>query len=236
MKRLFRNFSIVMFLVLLILLSLFDIETIKFKYLNTLSGNMALISNSVFALLPFLTFILVAFLFLTRKWAFRVERLSIGGFNILFDNPNQLFKKQIRTFLDTKRTLFKVDFEHDNIKETLNSYFEVYKILRDEIKILGEVKPKKQNRNNETNNLYYLSNEIIKELNIFLTTHQSNFRRWDTYKEKYDNENYYLTPIGKFQESYWNYQELRDDFEKVNKFFIEKVAQEFEVNIKKWGL
>lgn len=221
---------------LLFLLSVFDIQTIKNAYISTLWRNLSFISTTLFALIPLLLITLLLVFVGLKKWAFRVEKLSIGGFNVLFDNPNQLFKRQLRTFLDTKRTLFKVDFEHDNIKETLDSYFEVYKFLRDEIKILGDAKQRRNGKVNKTAHLYYLSNEMIKELNNFLTTHQSNYRRWYTYLEKHQEQDFYLKPIGELQEGYHNYEQLRTDFKKLNKFFTEQVAPEFDINIEKWGI
>ncbi len=215
-------------------LSLVDIQKIKVGYIGTLWSNLTFISTILFSLIPLLLIILLLVLALLKKWAFRVEKLSIGGFNILFDNPNQLFKRQVSSYLDTKRTLFIIDFEHDNIKETLDSYFDVYKFLRDEIKILGDTKKKRKNSKNSK--LYNLANEMIKELNLFLTTHQSNYRRWYTYLEKHDERNFYLKPIGELQNDYHNYKQLKTDFKKLNKFFIEEVAKEFDVEIEKWDV
>lgn len=234
MKQVVKWLFITIFIVgLIVLLSIFDIQKIKVDYISTLWRNLTFISTTLFSLIPLLLLVLLFIFIGFKKWAFRVEKLSIGGFNVLFDNPSQLFKKQIRTFLDTKRTLFIVDFEHDNIKETLDSYFEVYQFLRDEIKLLGDVKKR---RNNKSVHLYELANEIIKELNNFLTTHQSNYRRWCTYLEKHDEVNFYMKPIGELQQSYHHYEKLRTDFDKLNKFFTEQVALEFEINIEKWGI
>lgn len=217
-------------------LSVVELQKIDNKHIKVLWTNLKFISTALFILIPLILIILLLIFLLIRKWVFRVERLSIGGFNVLFDNPNQLFKKQLRTFLDTKRTLFKMDYEHDNFKETIDSYFEVYKFLRDEIKILGDAKKSKRNRINKTTQLYDLSNEMIKELNNFLTTHQSNYRRWYTYLEKHDEKNFYLKPIGELQKKYHNYDELCNDFQKINEFFSQKIALKFEINIEKWGI
>ncbi|MGF9955633.1 hypothetical protein [Bacillus mycoides] len=239
MKGKFGSFiSICFLLVVFFCLSTYELKSIKVKFIQILWGNISFILSIAFTLLPFLVFILIFVFIVTRKWAFRVEKLSIGGFNIIFDNPDQLFKRQMRTFLDTKRTLFTVDFEHDNFEETLNSYYETYKLLRDEIKILGDAKKKKNKgkKSKETERLYDLSNEMIKELNEFLTKHQSNYRRWYKYMEKNEERKFYLEPIGNFQKDYQNYGQLCYDFKSVNKFFIEEVATEFNINIEKWGI
>jgi hypothetical protein len=235
-KKLIWGIAIVINIGLLYFLCNYDLKSTNIKYLKIFWGNLTFVSTTFYALIPFLLLLLILFFLLTRKWAFRVEKLTIGGFNILFDNPEQLFKRQIRSYLNTKRTLFKVDLNHDNIHETLDSYFDVYKILRDEIKILGEAKKRKNNRMSETTQLFELANEMIRELNHFLTTHQSNFRRWYKYMEKSNEEKFFLTPIGELQEEYMNYHQLQVDFEKVNNFFTHKVAPVFEINVEKWGI
>ncbi|MBD7939682.1 MULTISPECIES: hypothetical protein [Cytobacillus] len=237
MKQIAKWLNIVLLIGgIMVFLGIVDIQKIEVHYISTLWRNLIFISTTLFTLIPLLLITLLLVFIGLKKWAFRVEKLSIGGFNVLFDNPNQLFKRQLRTFLDTKRTLFKVDLEHDNIKETLDSYFEVYKFVRDEIKILGDEKKRKSNKISKGTHLYDLSNEIIKELNDFLTTHQSNYRRWYTYIEKRDEENFYMKPIGELQQSYHDYEQLTTDFEKLNKFFTEQVAAEFDINIEKWGI
>jgi len=51
-----------------------------------------------------------------------------------------------------------------------------------------------------------------------------------------DDEKFYLTPIGELQKEYLNYEQLCRDFERVNKFFSNKIAKEFEIDIKKWEI
>lgn len=231
--------SIIVVIGILIVLSKHRVSNVSFQPLRTLYQNVIQISNALYSLLPFLI-IVIGLTFLARKkWAFRVERLSIGGFNVLFENPNSLFKRQVRTFLNTKRTLFKIDLAHDNFSETLDSYFETYKFLRDEIKMLGELKERQQTngktkREKEGVRLYKLANKMIRELNGFLTAHQSDFRRWYTYQEKYHNEDFYLKPIGKLQEDYGGYAEITAGFAHINKFFMDEVADVFQIDVEKW--
>ncbi|MEQ6390814.1 hypothetical protein RZN22_16090 [Bacillaceae bacterium S4-13-58] len=223
-------------LIILIFLSIYELKSMDLNFLVVLWGNLQFISSVIFALLPLLIMILLFVLFLKKKWAFRVERLSIGGFNILFDNPSHLFKKQMRTYLDTKRTLFMIDLKHDNFNDTLDSYFEMYKVLKSEIKILGEISEKPIKRSKETHKLYELSNDMLKELNSFLTKHQSDYRRWYKYMELKHEDDFYLKPIGELQKEYGNYEEFCRDFQEINKFFVTKVSDTFNVNIEKWGI
>lgn len=222
-------------LALMGILICYEIQDISNVYVKTFWHNLKFLSNALYTLIPMALLLGLLLLLFTNKWALRVEKLSIGGFSILFDNPNKLFKRQVRNFLDTKRSVFNIDLDNDNFKETLDSYFEVYKFLRDEIKIFGDVRRKRLS-DNETLNLYRLANEMIRVLNNFLTKHQSNFRRWYTYIEKTDETKYYLTPIGDLQREYAYYEALCQDFEQVNKFFINEIAGEFEINLQKWGI
>lgn len=221
---------------LVVILSMYEIKAISNIYIVTLWHNFKFISLAMYTIIPLLLLVGFLFLLFMNKWAFRVERLSIGGFNILFDNPNHLFRRQVKTFLDTKRTVFKTNLDRDNFKETLDSFFDVYKFFRDEIKVLGNVRKKKREISNETLELYNLSNETIMVLNDFLTVHQSNYRRWYIYSEKDDEKKFYLTPIGELQKEYQNYEELCSDFKVVNEFFVNKIAKKFDINIEKWGI
>jgi hypothetical protein len=159
--------------------------------------------------------------------------MNIGGFSILFDNPIKIYQRQVRNYLDSKRTVFKIDLENDNFKEVFDSYYDVYKFFVEEIKMLGEIPDKKAEKNDRVR-LYNMANQILKKLNGFLTKHQSDYRRWYIYFEKKHEDEYYLTPIGNLQKEYPRYEELCSDFAKVNKFFISEVASEFKVDVEKW--
>ncbi|VEB95723.1 Uncharacterised protein [Cedecea lapagei] len=177
-----------------------------------------------------------------QRYSLRVEQLSFGGVNILLNKSDLLFRKGIKNYLDTKRTLFKVVPEYDAFDEVLNSYYECYKFVRDEMKLL-DVKKKRDKK------LYDLSNEILRALNDFLTKYQNNYRRWHKYVSEKDSVltkgkdangnlislSYHLTPIGIIQSHYYHFTNISEGFEEVNKFFNEKIVGEFDINIKKWS-
>jgi hypothetical protein len=52
-----------------------------------------------FGVLPLLLVFMVLLLLLTNRWAFKIEKLSLGAFNLLFDNPAKLYKRTVRSFL-----------------------------------------------------------------------------------------------------------------------------------------
>ncbi|HDX9111140.1 TPA: hypothetical protein RQO78_005418 [Klebsiella michiganensis] len=178
---------------------------------------------------------------MNRKYSFKVERLNFGGLNILFDNSDALFIKSIQNFLDTKRTLFKINVQQDAFDEVFNSYYEVYQFVRVEMRVLN-IKRKKDLE------LYMLANTMLKKLNAFLTEHQNNYRRWHKYvsdkdevkiDEKPDGEaivlRYHLTPIGKIQTYYYHFNKLVNDFTELNKFFQDSVASQFSIDMDKWS-
>ena len=200
------------------------------------------ILTSFFSIL--VMFVVIIFLFdglINKRYSFKVEKLSFGGLNILFDNSDVLFKKSVQNFLDTKRTLFVVDSCHDAFDEVFNSYYETYQFLRVEMRVL--------NIKRATDFEYYsLSNVALKKLNIFLTKHQNNYRRWHKYISEHDaiivgkNDDgtirklrYHLTPIGEIQSHYYNFEELTNDFQKVNNFFKESFSGKFDIDMKKWS-
>ncbi|EMR9845969.1 hypothetical protein AB0819_000935, partial [Escherichia coli] len=141
-----------------------------------------------------------------------------------------------------KRTLFKFDPNYDSIEEVLNSYYECYKFIRDEMKLL-DVKKKRDKK------LYLLSNEILKTLNSFLTKHQNNYRRWHKYVSDHDKVTtkdrdpngefislpYHLTPISIIQKHYYHFSQVLEGFKEVNDFFNDKVVKEFDINVDKWS-
>ncbi len=103
---------------------------------NRILTNIKVLTTLIFGILPLLILLGLLFGLLINKWAIKIEKISLGGFNLLFDNPVNLYKRSVRSFLDTKRTLFYIDFNRDNFDETLSSYYESYEFFRSEMKIL----------------------------------------------------------------------------------------------------
>jgi hypothetical protein len=197
------------------------------------------------ALLSVFILCLVAYLLLVgaahKRYSFKVEQLSFGGINVLFDNSDILFKKSIKNYFDTKRTVFKINPNYDAFDEVLNSYFECYNFIRSEMKILN-IKRKRDK------DLYLISNEALKTLNDFLTQHQNNYRRWHKFisekdcvqTQDQDSEgkiislSYHLTPIGTIQTHYYHFAKIVEGFMDVNDFFKKSFAIKFEIEIEKW--
>ena len=230
--------SIIVIFSVFLCLGTFEIRNISNAFLRILWSNFNSIATMIYTLVPLIILLILVLLFIANKWALRVEKMSIGGCDILFDNPTKLYRRKIKNYLDTKRTIFKIDYNYDNFFDTLNSYFEIYRFFRDKSKILGKIKNKniKFSRNKESANLYDLTNQTIQILNEFLTKNQSNYRRWYKYMELTAEKAFYLTPIGELQKQYPYYKDLCCCFEEVNSFFVDIIAREFDVDIAKWNI
>ncbi|HHC0427197.1 TPA: hypothetical protein ACOSB6_005152, partial [Salmonella enterica] len=99
----------------------------------------------------------------------KIEKLTFGGMNILFNTTSTLYINSVLSFLDTKRSLFIIREEYDNFSEVLDSYYQTYTFFRQEMKILDPIRDKE---------LYDFTNDLLMIINKFLTKHQNNYRRW----------------------------------------------------------
>lgn len=200
-----------------------------------------ILSALITLLLPFTILCLIFAAWVTRHLYIKLERLNIGGVNLLFHKPDKIFKDTAKAFLETKRTLYRIDPELDNFSETLDSYYNTYQFFRKEMSLLDTTKASDKE-------LYEISSAIIKELNIFLTSYQNNFRRWYDYVTDentiwVEDENGvrelekkpYMMRIGELQKHYYDYNEITAGFKSVNQFFRSKVNRIIEVDIEKWG-
>lgn len=216
----------VIWAVFLLTMCLINIDSKLSGYIpyKNFKSNIRLISKFINATFPVLIIVILYIIYKVyrKKWVFRVEKVSIGGINIIIDDPEKLFKQQIRNFLNTKRTLFKIDENRDNLYETLDSYFSVYNFLREEMKIFDESRVKDSEQ-------YKIANTMIKKLNDFLTSYQNNFRRW--YNHVIDE--CYNKDISEMQRDYRHYSEMISECKNLNKYFC-KVSEKFDINIAKW--
>ncbi len=236
--------SALIFLIIIGVVSYFPLPPLdNIYYMNTLVKNSKIISSILMVIILFLITYILGSGILLRRYSFKIEKLTLGGVNILLDNSDKLFIRSVKNHLDGKRTLFKICFDIDNFDETLNSYFETYKFIRDESKILNLNRIKERK-------LYELSNEIIKRLNNFLTANQNDFRRWYKYVSekdlvyqfidgKYNESNpliFHQTTISLIQKQYYRYDDITNGFQDVNKYFCENIKIKLGINTEKWGI
>lgn len=136
-----------------------------------------------------------------------LNKISLLGLTIEVKETDKEVKNKVKQFLDSKRTLFFFDKEKDNIDDVLQSYYEIYKFLRECMSNFEKFD------NADDNQCYVKLKEMIICLNEFLTNYQSDYRHW--YKANVDSEYNGIT-IHEFQQKYFKYQELCNAFEELN--------------------
>lgn len=229
----FRNLKekkhlIVLTVIILFLLTSFDLEKILNQYSSyiILKNNLAFIIDSVIKILPIIGILLTIFIFVMfrKKWVFRIEKLSIGGASIEFDRPESFFRQNIKNFLNTKRTLFQFDAERDNIYNTIESFYNVYNFIREQLKIYDP-------KSSENSKYYKTANYMIYTMNEFLTSYQDNYRRWFEHESKKE-ENHDID-ICDLQKRYRHYSCIIKDITDLNQEFQE-YAIDFDINTSLW--
>lgn len=230
--RCFMKKNILKFIFLIIivcvLLSLLFVEIkpllTKCSMLNTLNQNFIFLAKQIdkFDSLLIVSLLIFVVIYCKSKFTFEISSFSIGNINVNVKNTDQIVKSNIKNYLNTKRTLFLIDLKYDNFYEVFDSYYKVYCFLRDQIQLCDR---------NTNSNIYECINNAFEKLNIFLTKHQSNYRRW--YENERLKDEFADMDIYDIQKEYRHYDELCSDFEKIN-ISMSKLAEIFNINIEKW--
>ncbi|MBB6449897.1 hypothetical protein HNR44_001875 [Geomicrobium halophilum] len=227
-------------IVVILIISAFMVPVFIPEELPYLTNLQLVLSALITLFLPFTLLSLIFAAWVTKHLYIQLERMNIGGINLLFRKPDKLFLDSAKAFLETKRTLYKINGELDNFNETLDSYFSTYQFFKNEMSILDTTKE-------DQKKLYELSSKIIRYLNEFLTLNQNNYRRWyqKTIEEnrvliKGENEEKdtgtkaHMMRIGELQKYYYDYNQILKGFKDINTFFKQEVNQTIKVDINKW--
>ncbi|MFZ7405027.1 hypothetical protein, partial [Klebsiella pneumoniae] len=159
----------IVFLAFIAVMCTVDISNYIPSVYTVFSKNRPLVTGALSILLISVFIWLMVSLYLLKKYSVKVEKLSLGGVNILFNESATLYKKSVKNHLDSKRAIFKLRKNVDAFDEVISSYYQTYQFIRDEMKILN---PKKDRE------IYDFSNEMLMVLNRFLTNYQNNYKRW----------------------------------------------------------
>ncbi|EPF5869366.1 hypothetical protein MWX50_000902 [Morganella morganii] len=242
----FKDITLLILIIFFILFILIDVnaifQNIKSIIPEYILDNLNILSKAFIPLVFLITIATCLIGFIKNKYSIKVEQLSLGGVNILFDRREILFSNSIKNFLDAKRTLFFINEKYDNFAEVFQSHHETYNFIRQEMRILD---PQKDI------DLYKISNDILMNLNQFLTKNQNNYLRWYTYISETNQElikldefdkddvkpeqrHFYNMPINDIQSKYYFYNDLIKEFKIINEFFSTKVAIQFKVDVSKW--
>ena len=123
--------------------------------------------------------------------------------------------------LITRKAAIKIDEENDVIVEIYNSWYDLFKITREELKkFSGDL----LESNDKSKELIRLATDILNNgLRPHLTKYQARFRKWyeeQLEKDKNKKESDRRTPQ-EIQKAYYNYDEIMESMKKVNDILIE---------------
>ncbi|MFQ4080414.1 hypothetical protein, partial [Klebsiella pneumoniae] len=217
----------IVFLAFIAVMCTVDISNYIPSVYTVFSKNRPLVTGALSILLISVFIWLMVSLYLLKKYSVKVEKLSLGGVNILFNESATLYKKSVKNHLDSKRAIFKLRKNVDAFDEVISSYYQTYQFIRDEMKILN---PKKDRE------IYDFSNEMLMVLNRFLTNYQNNYKRWYKYISDKDEVvdrvsgdvmRFHATSINKIQMQYYDYERILKGFKDVNRFFVNDVKPKF---------
>ena len=181
--------------------------------------------------------VLILIMVLIKKYALRSfscheMSVEISGspklvFKVERNNENLYIANRIYIELTTRKAAILIDDNDDVIEEVYNSWYELFGIIREEIKSL----PGKYLRDHDpTTALIGLTRKILNEaLRPHLTEHQARFRRWlETEKANANNKS--KSPQ-ELQKNYPDYVNLIASMKKVNRTLI-AYAEELDKLIK----
>ena len=92
--------------------------------------NFTILSSTVITGAVSLITYIVFTAYIGKKYSLKIDKLSLGGLNILFDTSRTLYTNSVSNFLDTKRTLFRIEPKYDNFSDVFESYFQTYNDIR----------------------------------------------------------------------------------------------------------
>ena len=140
-----------------------------------------------------------------RKYAdIKIPSISIAGIEFNLKNIDKVVKTNLTNYFITKRSLFKIEAEHDNFDDVFESYYNIYEFIRMQMSYY-------ENANTTDNIVYKEMKSMIKDLNCFLTANQTDYRRW----YKIENAKEYKF-IDQLQKMYPKYDELVRKFQEIN--------------------
>lgn len=128
----------------------------------------------------------------------------------------QTFAKRIYVELTTRKAAIPIDDDNDVIEEIYDSWYKLFCIIREEIKLLPAHYFQKQESRMEIINLSSkILNEVLRE---HLTVHQAKFRKWFE-SETQNPKNKNIAPQ-ELQKRYPNYESLIKSMKQVNEKLV----------------
>ncbi len=165
-----------------------------------------------------------------------LSEFSFAGITFSLREPD--VKKDVRLFLNTKRSLFQFIEGYDNLYDVIRSWYEILKFLRDKISNLEERAGGLSG--GEVAEVGKKCEELLLELNTFLTKYQSDYKRW--YEQEIDSQTgaqatgqtATFRPFDQIQRSYSLYSNMIADIKRINAIMQEEFVPYFGINAEKW--
>ena len=175
--------------------------------LSILKKNLYWIERMLDTFTPLLvlTLVLIFILWAKTNLSITMKSISVGGVEVSLKDSEDEVKNNVRNFLNTKRSLFKIIPEYDNFYDVFNSYHDIYEFLRTQLGLFIS-------SNNQGSDTYITLQNMLKELNCCLTKYQSDYRRW--YEKEIEKE---FIPLSELQKKYPKYDEIVQAFKGINK-------------------
>lgn len=178
------------------------------------------IQISVWILVILIVLFAIYFLLLRKRLQYDLVKLDIklGNVGSAEFRPNKhdiQVAHKIWTELVTRKAAIPIDKEHDIIEEIYNSWYALFKRVRE---LIGDIPADLVRSKKSTKEIVRIATQTLNEgLRPHLTKWQARFRNWsDTKKEKLSE----MTPQ-EFQKEYPQYKDLIDDLMKVNEQLIQ---------------
>jgi len=150
---------------------------------------------------------------------------ELGGASIKYEIKRNFINVEVAhkiyVELITRKAALEIEENKDVIEEVYNSWYNLFKITRDELKnITGDI----LSNDNSTNDLENLLTDILnKGLRPHLTEYQAKFRKWYT-EELEKNENKGKSPQD-IQRNFTEYKELIISMKNVNSLLIKYAGE-----------
>lgn len=150
-------------------------------------------------------------------------RGSTINYKINRNHQNLKIVHRIYVELITRKAAISFDEENDVIFEVYNSWYSLFKVIREEIK---DISDNAILYHDQSDDLVQMVSDILNEcLRPHLTRYQSKFRKW--YEEELNDPKNRGKDPQEIQRKYPQYNDLIKDMKEVNELLI-KYKQEFE--------
>lgn len=185
-----------------------------------------LIESDWWVLIPILVVgVIIYLIWIFRfKKNYKIHEMSVDisakpkvTFKVKRNTENLFIANRIYLELITRKAALPFDEDNDVISEIYDSWYELFKIIRNEIK---DVPGEYLLSHNPTEELIGLTIRILNEgLRNHLTKYQARFRKW--YKIESEKDKNKLLSPQQIQEQYPEYENLVNDLKSVNQILMD---------------